>query len=361
MQLFNQLLKRKLNKFRIPHEELDFSGDFPLLREYDPQYRIRQLHECWSELPESIRNDEIHYARLESMDGSHALEQFEELFKDLLEKFGYFSESGNDFSYPHWSEDPDFVLDLVRRGGGKMEIGPELKNDSRHKKRIGRSYRRAGRFRLYREMISAQYTKEYGLFRKLFLKTGEYLASTGMIEATEDVFYLTLEEHDALLGTKKDTGDDKKIPEDIGRVLQRIEERKKEMQEYENISLPSVIYGEVPPPLALKNETVIHGIPTSPGLFEGRIAVVKGYKDFGKNVDGVVLVIPFADVGWTPILTRAGAIVSESGGMLSHAAIVARELSIPSVSSVDHACSLEDGRMARVDGFNGVVILTEKQ
>jgi pyruvate,water dikinase len=74
-------------------------------------------------------------------------------------------------------------------------------------------------------------------------------------------------------------------------------------------------------------------------------------------VEGKILVIPFSDVGWTPLLLRAGAIVSESGGMLSHAAIVARELSIPSVSSVDHACQLEDGLLAKVDGTNGVLMI----
>ena len=163
------------------------------------------------------------------------------------------------------------------------------------------------------------------------------------------MFYLTLEEHNEILEKREDFQDKS--------AKELIAERRQEMKEQEDLSLPSIIYGEAPPPLASKNEELYQGIPTSPGQFEGKIVVVKGYEDFEKDVAGKILVIPFADVGWTPLLVKAGAIVSESGGMLSHAAIVARELSIPSISSVDHACKLRDGTRAKIDGANGSLIL----
>ena len=56
-------------------------------------------------------------------------------------------------------------------------------------------------------------------------------------------------------------------------------------------------------------------------------------------------------------MVNAGAIVSESGGVLSHASILARELSIPAIVSVEHACSLEDGTFATVDANSGKLIL----
>jgi pyruvate,water dikinase len=94
-------------------------------------------------------------------------------------------------------------------------------------------------------------------------------------------------------------------------------------------------------------------------MFTGEIVVVKGYQDFEKVIDGKILIIPFSDVGWTTILSQAGAIVSESGGILSHASIIARELSIPAISSVDHACQLKDGLNATVDANNGSLIIEE--
>lgn len=102
---------------------------------------------------------------------------------------------------------------------------------------------------------------------------------------------------------------------------------------------------------------MLEGIPTSPGIFEGKLVVVRGYADFQKKVEGNILVIPFSDVGWTPLLVRAGAIVSESGGILSHASIIAREMSIPAITSVDHACNLKDGTRAKIDGSGGILIL----
>jgi pyruvate,water dikinase len=163
------------------------------------------------------------------------------------------------------------------------------------------------------------------------------------------VFYLTLDEHDRLI-SGEGSGDIKNLQRKIDRV-------KQEMDAYRDISLPSVIYGETPPPVVTQDETMLKGIPVSPGLFEGEVVVVKGYQDFKKNVEGRILVIPFSDVGWTPILSRAGAIVAESGGLLSHASIIARELAIPAIASVDHACNLKDGIMGRLDGYNGLLIL----
>lgn len=66
---------------------------------------------------------------------------------------------------------------------------------------------------------------------------------------------------------------------------------------------------------------------------------------------------PYSDVGWTPLFAKAGAVVSESGGMLSHTSIVAREYRIPAVVSVAGACRLEDGSKVTVNGYNGDVAL----
>lgn len=355
MHLTTSLLKRKLVRKGISLEALDFYRDFPALREYDPQYDLQRLKELWEEIPFALRDEIKTHADLQHRASHTEVELFCREFDSFMSSFGHFSESGNDLSYPHWNEDPDFVMNLIRRTEAKDEDSADSRqvNKERVGKRLGgRAYDRAGRFRLFREMISSAYTRDYGLFRMLFLQTGASLVHLGFIEQQEDVFYLTLEEHDELLKKRQDFSN--KSARDL------IAQRKQEMKDLEDLSMPSIIYGEVPPPLARKDEEVFQGIPTSPGQFEGKIVVVKGYDDFDKEVADKILVIPFADVGWTPLLVRAGAIVSESGGMLSHAAIVARELSIPSISSVDFACQLVDGTSAKIDGSNGSLILIKQ-
>ena len=72
--------------------------------------------------------------------------------------------------------------------------------------------------------------------------------------------------------------------------------------------------------------------------------------------EGDVLVIPYSDVGWTPLFIKAGAVIAESGGILSHSSIIAREYGIPAVVSVPGACQLADGALVTVDGYRGEVI-----
>ena len=82
-------------------------------------------------------------------------------------------------------------------------------------------------------------------------------------------------------------------------------------------------------------------------------------QDMGKVQEGDVLVIPYSDVGWTPLFTKAGAVIAESGGILSHSSIVAREYGIPAVVSVPGATQLPDGTQVTVDGYLGEIIVHE--
>jgi pyruvate,water dikinase len=72
---------------------------------------------------------------------------------------------------------------------------------------------------------------------------------------------------------------------------------------------------------------------------------------------GDVLVIPYSEDGWTPLFTRANAVVAESGGMLSHSSIIAREYNIPAVVSVTGATRLPDETLVTVNGHTGEVII----
>lgn len=353
MQITNRLLQRKMEKRGKDFSKVDFSADFPELLQHDPQYHLDTLAENWHRIPEKVRNNIKDFEDLLSAKDHPGIGEFHEGLLAMIDSFGHFSESGNDFSCEPWRENPGFLVDMVRnRDIMTPAPGKKEKGDAASSPTKGKAYRRAGHYRLYREMISSSYTRTYGLFRTLFLVTGKHFVAHGCLDHPGDVFYLTLEEHNQLM--ERISGG---LPDKENEVRKKVEHVKSEMERFADISLPSVIYGETPPPIATPSETLLKGIPVSPGVFEGEIVVVNGYKDFNKNVEGKILVIPFSDVGWTPILSHAGAIVTESGGMLSHASIIARELGLPAISSVDHACRIKDGTRARVDGFNGAMIL----
>ena len=145
----------------------------------------------------------------------------------------------------------------------------------------------------------------------------------------------------------------------INQAQQRIAQRRQEMIDFADITLPDLIHGDQPPPLELVfDDSAQHqtGTASSPGYYRGTARVITSAEAFDRVQQGDVIVIPYSDVGWTPIFSRAGAVIAESGGMLSHSSIVAREYGIPAVVSVDHACRwIQDGDVLAVDGFKGVV------
>jgi rifampicin phosphotransferase len=108
--------------------------------------------------------------------------------------------------------------------------------------------------------------------------------------------------------------------------------------------------------VAVNGDVLLHGIPGSPGVAEGPVRVVQDASEFGKLRPGEVLVAPYTNPAWTPLFQRAAAVVVDSGGAGSHAAIVAREYGIPAVmATIDGTYKLSDGQQVHVDGDQGLV------
>jgi pyruvate,water dikinase len=75
-----------------------------------------------------------------------------------------------------------------------------------------------------------------------------------------------------------------------------------------------------------------------------------------------ILIVPFTDVGWTPLLSQVAGVVAESGGVLSHTSIIAREYGLPAVVNVERATSLiHDGETITVDGDLGRVHFDQRR
>lgn len=102
----------------------------------------------------------------------------------------------------------------------------------------------------------------------------------------------------------------------------------------------------------------IRGTPASPGTYTGTVRVVRGEADFGVLLPGEVLVCPTTSPAWTILFAIAGALVSDGGGPLAHAAIIAREHGLPAVvGTVDGTSRLKNGQLVTVDGTTGTITL----
>lgn len=102
------------------------------------------------------------------------------------------------------------------------------------------------------------------------------------------------------------------------------------------------------------------GVAGSPGTVSGFVRIITGPDDFEHFAPGDVLVCRTTSPAWTPLLARAAGVITETGGVLAHAAIVAREFGIPAVLAVPDALAiLLDGSLVQVDGRLGQVVVLD--
>jgi pyruvate,water dikinase len=264
------------------------------------------------------------------------------------------STSTVDMSRPQWRENPQLIVEMIKNCQLFQEREDGIDEQSAKPlsgMMLRRFYNNFAEYEQYSLRIGFIYSYGYSLFRRYFLHIGDLLAAKGYIPSGSDVFYLTSDEIKELSTSSRLTFDCDSL----------IEKMKREIQEYSDIELPTVIYGDTSPPPVRKGSIAkrLKGLPTSRGYYEGKARVITTTEEFIKIQKGDVLVIPYSDASWTPLFSKAGAVVSESGGLLSHCSIVAREYGIPAVVAVDGVTKIEDDTLLLVDGFTGNVLITE--
>ena len=127
-------------------------------------------------------------------------------------------------------------------------------------------------------------------------------------------------------------------------------------------SLPDAAAGAAaataaPPPAAPDHAVLLRGLGAAPGVATGPVRVLRSPDEGSHLVRGEVLVAPMTNPDWGPTMQRAAAIVTDSGGMTCHAAIVAAELGVPCVVATHDATrTLTDGDVVTVDGATGLVV-----
>ncbi|HEX5827484.1 MAG TPA: PEP/pyruvate-binding domain-containing protein [Candidatus Limnocylindrales bacterium] len=350
MNAYGSLVRRRAGKAGIDGTLVDPAKGLEGIHEYDPRPSIAELatKADWLSGQQRAALERDGYAALTADPSLAPLRADVDAF---LARFGHLGENGNDFSTPRWREQPDVVVRMVLHAHdaspsaslGWEDISPRVKGMQRQVLR--RLFRRAATFRRLRERISFRYTEGYELFRGTFLALGSRLAARGVLDTADDAWYLTLDE---LRAAVRDGGEQSR------RI---VDQRRQEVADAADLDLPEVILGDdfVPRHRGDGSERELRGVPSSRGTYRGPARVVRGADEFARVQRGDVLVVPYSDVAWTPLFARAGAVVAESGGMLSHSSIVAREHGIPCVVSVGGALGIPDGATVHVDGFAGVV------
>ncbi len=354
MGAYNGALRSQLKYYQLEIERFDLTRDLSGMAAYTPDSRLEQLSLSYRSLdPE--RQDQIRQADYHAFQQMAGIGQFQTEVGGFISQFGHLSDSGNDFSVPPWREDPDLILTLItsyvpKESHDNARVGLEdLPVRVPRHWLLSLFYQRARMYHYYRERVSSVYTSGYGLFRDYYLNLADFFVQENFLKDRDDIFYLRDKE---VRLAAAGIGDGAKMVEAVA-------QRRLEMEEYREVALPEVIFGDEPPPPLQPSAGKLRGLPAAGGIYTGRVRVVSGLADFNKVNRGDVIVIPFSDVGWTPLFSKAGAIIAESGGLLSHSSIVAREYHIPAVVSVENACAMANNSLVTVDGYLGDILIHE--
>jgi phosphohistidine swiveling domain-containing protein len=191
--------------------------------------------------------------------------------------------------------------------------------------------------------------------RSIALRAGARMSRDGILERPDDIFYLyRAETADALRDGKS--------------RHELVATRRAEHAANETRTAPYWV-GKVPaePPEGdlfdgarhVSDEPeVLKGTGASAGVVRGPARVTLSQDDFGRIGPGDIVVCPSSNPSWVPIFTIAGGLVTNTGGVLSHAAVVAREFGLPAVVGIaDATVKIADGRLVEIDGTTGIVRL----
>ncbi|MEW6078232.1 MAG: PEP/pyruvate-binding domain-containing protein [Thermodesulfobacteriota bacterium] len=270
--------------------------------------------------------------------------------------------SSRELHLPRWMDDPSLVIGpvLALAASGKAADEKPHHNDfeARWLDEIGQNpggwWKRAAARRLlklaraytqYRE--NQRYALDYILtdMRHVLLEVANRLVKRSVLRQPDDIFFLTYDE----LG-KTWTGK-AAAPDGLDRRRARFEADSKTLP-------PEWIMDDkpCPPPEEPLHPPagILSGTGASPGLARGPARIVRSVDELRTVRAGDILVAPNTDPGWTPVFGLIAGLVVQTGGMLSHAAIVAREYGIPAVTGVANACALmAPDEMIEVNGDAG--------
>lgn len=304
--------------------------------------------------------------------------EWEKELDSFVSKQGFHADMELELTCPRWSESPGRVRELIdaMQRAGVSPADPQFGLAEQHRRfetqlnalrcrvrrtmlhriRFGRAVEkhvpRVRRYLVAREQMREFSSQCYAIVRAYVVEAGRRLTDDGRLAAESDVFMLSIHELADLIDGRRSAGD----------ISARIAFRRAMYAGYRDICPPHElgggITGQQPAP---GSEADLIGLGCSPGVVEGVARVVLSLADISLLRPGDILVTRFTDPGWTPALGLVIGVVTEVGGLLSHAAVIGREYGIPAVLNAPRATEvLQSGQRIRVDGDHGRVTVIDE-
>ena len=318
-------------------------------------YVTANVNREMAEIAAWIRSDENMLRDAMQEDYARLIVTYPELGKMLhsfLDNFGAKSDFNcYCFISKSWREEPDRFLKVLRPmlKSGNMEVPTKEEGEKKFRELMSRVEQSvsSSKFRDFEKRVEA--LRHYHFIREQtqYLWEAEFEYCRELLRRLERVTGITYEDYLYLFAEELEEA----CANGMTKELQnRISHRKQ-------IRPLAVAYWNYAMETALSSgEEGIVGIGGSTGQAKGKVKIVKSPAEFHKLEEGDVLVCTYTDPEWTPLFCLAAGVVVDTGGTLSHAAIVAREYQIPAVLATGNATKLlKDGDIVLVDGNTGKV------
>lgn len=273
---------------------------------------------------------------------------------EFLEKFGHRGTNEMELAQPRWSEAPHELEKLVRVAKGREstavavdvnKIADEAQLGGPFRDQLKAKVQRLRTFLGLREAAKHYLLLGYAVIRRALVELDRRFMLNG------GIWFLTPTDFPDLLSGKD--------------LSAKIAAARKKRQTELSLEVPAVLFSddldaigrEV---LELASGDKLEGVPLSAGVAEGP-ALVLTEPAAAPPESGYVLVCPSTDPAWVPLFVHAKALVMETGGVLSHGAIVAREFGLPAVAGLPGATErIKTGQLLRVDGGRGTVTIVRE-
>ena len=331
-------------------------------------YRIMELAQMVREDLEAKKF--FHTQPFDPLNWNNALPDnslFKKAFIDFLDEYGHRGVYELEIFNPRWRENPSYLLDIIKNSIETADIN-KLKEQQKsmadqawkeisqalpfyHKAIVHYWAKQAIQGAELREMSKSVFVKFFEPLRLMFEEIGQRLQERAILEQKTDVYHCALSELFSILCDEWDGN----------RLKYLVTERKANKEKLERLDPPDLIIDDVAnfvKPAQLVSGNVLTGLGVAAGKASGLAKLIYHPNEWSKLEAGNIMVAPSTDPGWTPLFLKVSGIVMETGGFLSHGAIVAREYGIPSVVNIPGVMSIvSDDKLITVDGDNGQIIL----
>ena len=281
-------------------------------------------------------------------------------YRAFIERHGHRCVREAELHEKPWEENPVQLVQMLQtrvRSGARVHIHESSRKKTQEilsglkpmQRIIIKSFLNSARTSVSRrEITKSASIKVLHRIRTAWQHYAELLVQEGLLDDTDQIYYLTHEE--------------------IGKMIRdyspawrtKANKRRELLPQTAALQFTEVCQG-IPEPIEEEQEIEIldgqlKGIPVSSGIVEARVRIVNTLEDAALLQPGEIMVASFTDIGWTPYFSIISGLITEIGSPLSHGAVVAREYGIPAVVGAKGAKQfLKDATLVKLDGDRGIV------